>query len=68
MLAHDFVHVINKGKTNEKKEFDFFRKVSQILIYMLASNYGILCQLENCHKMLYHRDVAVGHIGWIAGS
>ena len=27
VLAHDFVHVINKGKTNEKKDFEMFRKV-----------------------------------------
>jgi len=31
VLAHDFVHVINKGKTNEKKEFEVFRKVSDFL-------------------------------------
>nr|XP_002122027.2 phosphatidylinositol 4,5-bisphosphate 3-kinase catalytic subunit beta isoform-like isoform X1 [Ciona intestinalis] len=27
VLAHDFVHVINKGKTNNKADFDQFRKL-----------------------------------------
>ena len=28
VLAHDFVHVINKGKNNNKEDFANFKKVS----------------------------------------
>jgi len=29
VLAHDFVHVINKGKTNNKEDFEIFRKLCE---------------------------------------
>ena len=37
VLAHDFVHVINKGKTNEKKDFEIFRKVIRFFIALFTS-------------------------------
>jgi len=74
VLAHDFVHVINKGKTNEKKDFEMFRKLCDraflilrkrghfiITLFALMLHSG-LPELTSRNDLHYLRDSLALHL------
>ncbi|XP_076805492.1 phosphatidylinositol 4,5-bisphosphate 3-kinase catalytic subunit beta isoform-like isoform X1 [Clavelina lepadiformis] len=74
VLAHDFVHVINKGKTNEKKEFAVFRQLCErafiiirkkgylfITLFALMLHSG-LPELTSLEHLEYLRETLALHL------
>nr|CAB3264879.1 phosphatidylinositol 4,5-bisphosphate 3-kinase catalytic subunit beta isoform-like [Phallusia mammillata] len=74
VLAHDFVHVINKGKTNAKEEFQYFRKLCDrafcilrkkghlfITLFALMLHSG-LPELTSLNHLEYLRETLALHL------